>query len=400
MRSAEIMETTETYGAHNYHPLPVVISRAEGIWVEDCDGDKYMDMLSAYSALNHGHRHPAIIQAMMDQLQKVTLTSRAFYNDQLGPLCEQLAVFCHMDMVLPMNTGAEAVETALKTARKWGYRVKGVPEDQAEIIACANNFHGRTVTIISFSTESLYKKDFGPFTPGFQVIPYGDLDALTRAVTPRTVGFLVEPIQGEGGVIIPPDGYLKGAMDICRQNGVLLMMDEIQTGLCRTGKRFACDYEDVQPDMLIIGKALGGGVYPISAVVSDKEYLGLLQPGEHGSTFGGNPLACAVARVALNVLVDDKLDERAFALGQYFMKGLRAIPSPHVKEIRGRGLLVGAELHSGARGARRFCEALMQKGLLCKETHENVIRFAPPLIIEKPDLDWALERIHDVLTTL
>ncbi len=392
--SSDIISITEKYGAHNYHPLPIVIHRAEGIWVEDPEGNRYMDMLSAYSALNQGHRHPKIIAALKDQADKVTLTSRAFHNDKLGPFYEKVAGLTNKEMVLPMNSGAEAVETAVKAARRWAYDVKGVADNQAEIIVCANNFHGRTVTIISMSSADEYKRGFGPLTPGFKVIPYGDIDALKAAITSNTAAFLVEPIQGEAGINIPPEGYLKAAADLCRENNVLFIADEIQTGFGRTGKLFACEWENVVPDMYIMGKALGGGVFPISAVAANHDVLGVFEPGSHGSTFGGNPLACAVAIAALDVIVEEQLAERSLELGQYFLSKLQTIQNPHIKEIRGRGLFIGVELDTAA---RPYCEALMQKGLLCKETHENVIRFAPPLIITKDELDDAFDRIQNVL---
>ena len=397
MNSKEIIEMTEKYGAHNYHPLPIVISRAEGIWVYDPEGKKYIDMLSAYSALNQGHRHPRIVKALKDQADKVTLTSRAFYNDQLGPFCKELADICGMEMVLPMNSGAEAVETAIKAARKWGYTVKKVPHDKAEIIVCHDNFHGRTTTIVGFSSEDQYREGFGPFTPGFVMVPYGDTKAFKKAVNKNTVGFLFEPIQGEAGVINPPAGYLKETYKICKENNVLFMDDEIQTGLGRTGKMFCLDHEGIKPDMYIIGKALGGGFIPISAVVADKDILGVFNPGDHGSTFGGNPLACAVAREALKVIVDEKLVEKSNEMGSYFMKKLRDLNSKLVKEVRGAGLLIGVVLEDAAGGARKYCERLKEEGLICKETHVNVIRFAPPLIIKKEDIDWAIERITKVL---
>ena len=397
MNSKDYIALEEEYGAHNYHPLDVVITRGEGVWVYDVDGNKYLDCLSAYSALNQGHVHPRILNALLEQAKKVTLTSRAFRNDQLPLLYKELSEMTGYEMSLPMNSGAEAVETALKLARKWAYRVKGVPRHQAEIITAAGNFHGRTTTLISFSTDPLYRDDFGPFTPGFVTVPYGDASAVEKAINKNTAAVMIEPIQGEGGVIIPPAGYLKKVSEICRKNNVLFVADEIQTGLGRTGKLFACEHEGVRPDMMIVGKALGGGFYPVSAVLADKPILGLFTPGEHGSTFGGNPLAAAVARAALAVIRDEKLTERAERLGTYFIEQLAEIPSPHVKEVRGKGLLVGVELKPSAGGARRFCEALQQKGILAKETHENVIRFAPPLIIEKNDIDWALPSIREVL---
>jgi ornithine--oxo-acid transaminase len=397
MNTKEFIAIEEQYGAHNYHPLDVVIERAEGVWVYDVDGKKYLDCLSAYSAVNQGHVHPQILNALLEQAKKVTLTSRAFRNDQLPLLYKELSEMTGYEMSLPMNSGAEAVETALKLARKWAYRVKGVPRHQAEIITAAGNFHGRTISIVTFSTEPLYRDDFGPFTPGFVNVPYGDADAIENAITPNTAAVLLEPIQGEGGVIIPPAGYLKRVAEICRQNNVLLMADEIQTGLGRTGKLFAAQHEDVRPDVTIIGKALAGGFYPVSAVLADEAILGLFTPGEHGSTFGGNPLAAAVARAALRVIRDENLSERSRELGEYFMEQLAEIPSPHVKEVRGKGLLIGVELNPEAKGARRFCEAMQARGILAKETHDNVIRFAPPLVIDKETIDWALPSIRDVL---
>lgn len=389
-----LIELTDKYGANNYHPLPIVISQAEGIWVEDADGNRYMDMLSAYSALNHGHRHPRLIQALKDQADKVTLTSRAFHNDQLGIFYEKVAKLTGKDMVLPMNTGAEAVETAIKAVRRWAYDIKKIPEDQAEIIVCEENFHGRTVTAVSLSSNEEYKRGFGPLTPGFKVIPYGDIEALTKAITPNTAGFLLEPIQGEAGVIVPPEGYLREAYEICKQNLVLFVADEIQTGFGRTGQLFACDWENVKPDMYIMGKALGGGVMPISAVAADQDILGVFEPGSHGSTFGGNPLACAVAITALDVLEEEELPKRSRELGEYFINELRKINHPAIKNIRGKGLFIGMEL---TKAARPYCEALMKEGLLCKETHENTIRFAPPLIITREELDMALEKVRKVL---
>jgi ornithine--oxo-acid transaminase len=394
--SKEIIEVTEKYGANNYHPLPVVIAKAEGIWVEDPEGNRFMDMLSSYSALNQGHRHPKIIQALKDQADRVTLTSRAFHNDQLGIMYKDICELTGMDLVLPMNSGAEAVETAIKAIRKWGYNIKGIKGD-AEIIVCSGNFHGRTTTIISFSSDEEYRKGFGPFTPGFKIIPYGDAEAMEAAITENTCAFMVEPIQGEAGVVIPPKGYLSRCREICDKHNVLLVADEIQTGFGRTGKMFCCQHENVVPDAYIMGKALSGGILPVSAVASKKEVLGVFKPGEHGSTFGGSPLAAAVASAAINVLKDERLDERSAELGAYFMEELKKINSPHVKEIRGSGLFVGVELTDKAGSARPFCEKLKTEGMLCKETHESVIRFAPPLIISKEDLDWALERIRKVL---
>ncbi len=397
MNTKDFIAIEEQYGAHNYHPLDVVIERAEGVWVYDVDGKKYLDCLSAYSAVNQGHVHPQILNALLEQAKKVTLTSRAFRNDQLPLLYKELSEMTGYEMSLPMNSGAEAVETALKLARKWAYQVKGVPRHEAEIITAAGNFHGRTVSIISFSTEPSYRDDFGPFTPGFVNVPYGDVEAIEKAITPNTAAVLLEPIQGEGGVIIPPAGYLRQIAEVCQKNNILLMADEIQTGLGRTGKLFAAQHDDVRPDVMIIGKAMAGGFYPVSAVLADKAILGLFQPGEHGSTFGGNPLAAAVARAALRVLREENLAERSRELGEYFMEQLAEIPSPHVKEVRGKGLLIGVELKPEAKGARRFCEAMQVKGILAKETHDNVIRFAPPLVIDKETIDWALPAIRDVL---
>lgn len=397
MSSKDYIELEEKYGAHNYHPLDVVIEKAEGVWVHDVDGKKYLDCLAAYSAVNQGHCHPRIINALKTQAEKVTLTSRAFRNSQLPLLYKKLNEVTGYEMILPMNSGAEAVETALKAARKWGYRVKGVPENQAEIIVCTNNFAGRTISIVSFSTEAQYKNGFGPFTPGFKVVEYGNVKAMEEAITSNTVAFIFEPIQGEGGVVVPPAGYLKDTYDICKKNNVLYITDEIQSGLGRSGKLFAFEYEDVRPDAVIIGKALSGGCYPVSAVLSNKEVLGVFNPGDHGSTFGGNPLGAAVAIEALNVLIDEKLVENSFELGNYFRDELNKIDSKHIKEVRGKGLFIGVELHEEAKGARRFCEALMQRGILCKETHDNVIRFAPPLVIKKEEIDWALEHIREVL---
>lgn len=397
MDTHDFVELEERYGAHNYHPLDVVIERGEGCWVYDVEGKKYLDCLSAYSALNQGHVHPTILNAMIEQAKKVTLTSRAFRNDQLPLFYREITEMTGYDMVLPMNSGAEAVETAIKLARKWAYCVKGIPRHQAEIIVAAGNFHGRTVSIISFSTEAQYRDDFGPFTPGFTVVPYGDAEAVAKAITPDTAAVLLEPIQGETGVVVPPDGYLRQVMDACRKNNVLFIADEIQTGLGRTGKLFACDHEGVRPDMIVLGKALSGGFYPVSAVLADRPLMSLFTPGDHGSTFGGSPLAAAVARASLKVIREEKLIENAATLGEYFMEQLEEIPSPHVKVVRGRGLLIGVELKREAGGARRFCEALQKKGILAKETHKHVIRFAPPLIITREILDWALPIIRDVL---
>ena len=396
-KTQQIIEITERYGAHNYHPLPVVIERAEGVWVEDPEGRRYLDMLSAYSALNHGHRHPAIVRALKEQLDRVALTSRAFHNDQLGPFMAELADLCGMQMVLPMNTGAEAVETAIKAARKWGYEVKGVPRHQAEIIVCGGNFHGRTVTIVSFSSDGYSRDDFGPFTPGFKVAPYGDVSAIEALMSDNTVAVLVEPIQGEAGVVVPPAGFLSALRSLCTRRRALLILDEIQTGLGRTGKLFAHQHEEAVPDLMTLGKALGGGILPVSAVVGSREVLGLFRPGEHGSTFGGNPLAAAVGRAALRTLVDEKLAERAAEIGAYFKASLCAIDTPAIDHVRGRGLLIGVVLKQGRGGARPYCERLMEVGILCKETHEDVIRFAPPLTITREEIDWALERIAPIL---
>lgn len=400
MTTQDYIKIEEQYGAHNYHPLDVVITKGERVWVYDVDGKKYLDFLSAYSAVNQGHCHPRIINALKTQAEKITLTSRAFRNDQLPLLAKELCELTGYEMMLPMNSGAEAVETAIKMARKWGYKIKGIEEEKAEIIVCSNNFHGRTTTIVSFSTEPQYRDGFGPFTPGFIIIPYNDVEALEKAINKNTVAFLVEPIQGEAGIIIPDEGYLNKTFNICKEANVLFIADEIQTGLGRTGKLFAYEYENIKPDALIIGKALSGGAYPVSAVLSSKEILGVFKPGDHGSTFGGNPLAAAIAREALKVIVEEKLPERSFELGKYFLEKLRTIQSKHIKEIRGKGLFIGIELVPEAGGARRFCEALKEEGLLCKETHENVIRLAPPLVIEKEEIDWAFERIKKVLTEL
>lgn len=401
MHSRDLIEIEDTYGAHNYHPLDIIISKAEGVWVWDVDGNKYMDFLAAYSAVNQGHCHPRILKAMVDQAKRVTLTSRAFRNDQLGSFYKKLSEICEMDVSLPMNTGAEAVETAIKAARKWGYNNKNIPVEKAEIIVCENNFHGRTTTIVGFSTEEEYKEGFGPFTPGFKTISYGDADALRAAINENTVAFLFEPIQGEGGIIIPPDGYLKNVYDICKENNILMIADEIQSGLGRTGKLFAYQHEaDVKPDIIIIGKALSGGFYPVSAALSSKEIMDVFKPGTHGSTFGGNPLACAIASEALDVINEENLVERSAELGEYLMDLLLSIDTKYIKEIRGRGLWVGIELKKEAGGARRFCEALIQEGLLCKETHEHVIRLAPPLVISKEEINWAYARIEKVLENL
>jgi len=397
LRTQDYIALEDRYNAHNYQPLDVVITRAEGVWVWDVEGRKYLDCLSAYSAINQGHCHPRIVQAMVEQAQRLALTSRAFRNDQLPLLAKELCELTGYEMMLPMNSGAEAVETAIKAARKWGYVVKGVADDRAEIIVCTGNFHGRTITIITFSPEEEYRDGFGPFTPGFKLIPYGDADALERAITSNTVAFLFEPMQGEGGVVVPPEGYVQRARDICTRHNVLMIADEIQTGLGRTGKLLACEHEGVRPDVVTLGKALSGGMYPVSAVLSSREVLGVFGPGDHGSTFGGNPLACAVAREALKVIVDEHLCERAAELGDYLLARLREIQSPHVALCRGKGLLVGIVLKPEAGGARRFCEALKERGVLAKDTHGTVIRLAPPLIITKEELDWMLERIAGVL---
>ena len=397
MNTQGYIELEDKYGAHNYKPLSVVISEGKGVWVWDVEGKKYLDCLSAYSAVNQGHCHPHIVKAMVDQAQKIALTSRAFRNDKLGLLYKKLVDLTGYERVLPMNSGAEAVESAIKVARKWAYVTKGVPKYEAEIIVAAGNFHGRTVTIVSFSTEDFYREAFGPFTPGFKIVTYGDIEEMKSAITPNTAAVMLEPIQGENGVVLPPDGYLKAVADLCKENNVLFIADEIQTGLCRTGKWFASQHEGVRPDVTVIGKALSGGMYPVSAVLADDAVLGLFLPGEHGSTFGGSPLAAAVAVAALEVLDEEHLADRATELGNYFMSKLREIEAPMVKEIRGRGLLIGVELRPEAGGARRYCEMLQEAGILAKETHDQVIRFAPPLIIEKETLAWAIEVIADVL---
>lgn len=397
MDTQEYIEIEERFGAHNYYPLDVVITRGEGVWVYDVDGNRYLDCLSAYSALNQGHVHPKILASMLEQTKQLTLTSRAFRNDQLPLFYQELCALTGYEMALPMNSGAEAVETALKLARKWAYQVKGIPRYQAEIITCQNNFHGRTISIISFSSEPLYRDDFGPFTPGFVLVPFGDAQAIAKAITPNTAAVMLEPIQGEAGVNIPPRGYLKQVRDLCTENNVLFMADEIQTGLGRTGKLFACDHEHVRPDLVIIGKALSGGFYPVSAVVGSARLLGLFKAGEHGSTFGGNPLGMAVARAAMRVLIEEDMIANSAKMGEYFYEQLAEISSPHVKEVRGKGLMIGVELFPEAGGARRFCEALMGGGILAKETHRNVIRFTPPLIIDRETLDWAIPRIRQVL---
>ncbi|MBK8662647.1 MAG: ornithine--oxo-acid transaminase [Ignavibacteriales bacterium] len=397
MNTKDYIALEEQYGAHNYHPLDVVIDRAEGVYMWDVDGKKYLDCLAAYSAVNQGHCHPRIIGALKEQASKVTLTSRAFRNDQLPLLAKELCEMTGYAMMLPMNSGAEAVETALKAARKWGHKVKGISEDKGTILTCTNNFSGRTISIVSFSTEEQYKDGFGPFTPGFQNVEYGDIESLKAAINEDTIAFLIEPIQGEAGIIIPPDGYLKEAFELCKKHNVLFIADEIQSGLGRSGKLFAFEYDNIRPDVVIIGKALSGGCYPVSAVLSDREVLGVFNPGDHGSTFGGNPLGAAVARESLKVLIEEKLVENSFELGNYFRAQLNEIPSKHVKLIRGKGLFIGVELHEEAGGARRFCEALAERGILCKETHTHVIRFAPPLVIKKEQIDEALVKIKEVL---
>jgi ornithine--oxo-acid transaminase len=391
--SQNIIKQTEQFGARNYHPLPIVLSKGKGVWVWDPEGTKYLDMLSAYSALNQGHCHPKIVKALKDQAECITLTSRAFHNDQLGLFYEKVVSLTKKDMVLPMNTGAEAVETAVKAARRWAYEKKGVPADQAEIIVCENNFHGRTMTAVSLSSNQEYKRGFGPMLPGIKVVPYGDIEALRKAITPHTAAFLVEPIQGEAGVILPPEGFLAEANKLCKEQQVLFIADEIQSGLGRSGKVFACDWDDVIPDMYILGKALGGGVMPISVVAGDQDVLGVFDPGSHGSTFGGNPLACAVSVASIDVLLDEKLVDNSDQLGQYFVSKLQTLDVPVIKEIRGKGLFIGVEL---TEAARPYCERLKEQGLLCKETHENVIRFAPPLVITREEIDWAFERIQTI----
>jgi ornithine--oxo-acid transaminase len=397
MNQQDYLVEVEQFSANNYHPLPIVLSRGEGSWVWDVDGRKYLDCLAAYSAVNQGHRHPAIVAAAKAQLDRLTLTSRAFHNDAMGPFLHQLCELAGYEKALPMNTGAEAVETAIKAVRRWAYRHKGVAPDAAEIIVCSNNFHGRTTTIVSFSTEAAYKDDFGPFTPGFVTVPYGDSAALTRAITPNTAAVLIEPLQGEGGVIVPPDGYLTAVAEACSTNNVLFVADEIQTGLGRTGKMFCCDWEGVRPDVLLLGKALGGGVYPVSAMLADATVMDVFQPGDHGSTFGGNPLAAAVGMASLDVLVDERLPQRARDLGTWLVEQLQGLDSPHVQEIRGRGLMIGIEIKVESGTARPFCEALQARGILAKETHEQVVRLAPPLTVDRVDLEWALDQVREVL---
>jgi ornithine--oxo-acid transaminase len=395
METQRYLEEAERYSAHNYHPLPVVLTRGEGIWVWDVEGNRYLDMLSAYSAVNQGHAHPKIVQALIDQARRLPLTSRAFHNDRMGPFLRRLCEISGYEQALPMNTGAEAVETAIKAVRKWGYEVQGVPADRAEILTFAGNFHGRTTTIISFSSEELYKQGFGPLTPGFRILPYGDLDAVRQAIGENTVGILVEPIQGEAGVVVPPGGFMSGLRELCDEHGAALIADEIQTGLGRTGRLFASEWDGVRPDVMIVGKALGGGVYPVSAIMADREIMSVFTPGSHGSTFGGNPLGAAVGLAALDVIVEEKLPERADELGRWFMEELRRIESPAIQEVRGRGLMIGVVLNGPA---RPYCEALKERGMLAKETHENVVRFAPPLIIEKEELESMIPAIRDVLS--
>jgi ornithine--oxo-acid transaminase len=385
-------------GAHNYKPIDVVLTRGEGVWVWDVDGNRYLDCLAAYSAVNQGHCHPRILKAMTDQARRLTLTSRAFHNDQLAPFYEEICALTNTSKVLPMNSGAEAVESAIKCVRKWGYEVKGVPDGAAEIIVARDNFHGRTLGIVGFSTDPAARRHFGPFAPGFKVVDFGDAEALEAAITPNTVAFLVEPIQGEAGVIIPPEGYLKAVRDTCRRHNVMLILDEIQTGLGRTGKLLAEEHEGVEADLTLVGKALSGGYYPISAVLSNSEVLSVLRPGQHGSTFGGNPLACAVAREAMKVLVEEGMIENSAAQGAYFLDGLRSIRNNAIKEVRGRGLMLAVEFHPEAGGARRYCEALKANGVLAKETHEHTIRFAPPLVITRDQVDWALGISEKILT--
>lgn len=391
------LEEAERWSARNYLPLPVVLDRGEGAWVWDVEGNRYLDMLSAYSALNQGHRHPEIVAAARAQMERLTLTSRAFHNDQMGPFLRELCEAAGYDAALPMNTGAEAVETAVKMVRKWGYQTRGIPADRAEIVVCEDNFHGRTTTIVGFSSEEQYREGFGPFTPGFKIVPYGDLDALRQALGPDTAGFLVEPVQGEAGVVVPPDGYLAAAAALCRDEGVAFVADEIQTGLGRTGRLFCCEWEGVRPDVLVVGKALGGGVYPVSAVIADSEFMDVFRPGDHGSTFGGNPLGAAVGRASLRVVLEEDLSRRSDELGSWFMEQLRAIPSPHVEEVRGKGLMIGVAIRESSGPARPFCEALQKRGILAKETHEQVVRFAPPLTVERSQLQDALVEIAAVL---
>lgn len=401
MKAKDYVELEKAYGAHNYHPLPVVISKAKGVWAWDVEGKKYVDMLSSYSAINQGHLHERIVKAAVDQLGRVSLTSRAFSNDRMGPFLKKLCEVAGMEMALPMNTGAEAVETAIKLARRWSYQNREIPEDKGEIIVCEHNFHGRTTTIISFSSDPGSRKGYGPFTPGFATIPYNDLRGFEAAIDKNTIGILVEPIQGEAGINIPSQGYLRGLRRICDEKGLLLILDEIQTGFCRTGKMFAFQHEDIKPDILCVGKALGGGLYPVSAALASKEVMAAFTPGSHGSTFGGNPLACAIADASLDVLVEERLAGRATEMGEYFMKQLRAVRSKKIKEVRGKGLLIGVECHlEPGETVRPICERLMEKGVLAKDTHEKTIRFAPPLVITKDEIDWAMERIRSVFAEL
>ncbi|MDO7270204.1 ornithine--oxo-acid transaminase [Shouchella clausii] len=394
-KSDHIMEQTNAYGAHNYHPLPVVIAEAEGVWVKDPEGNKYMDMLSAYSALNQGHRHPKIIQALKEQADKVTLTSRAFHNDQLGPWTKRVAELTGKDKVLPMNTGVEAVETAIKAARRWAYEVKGVEENKAEIIAAKGNFHGRTLNAVSLSNDPGATKHYGPFVPGIKKVAYGNVEAIREAITPNTAAMIIEPIQGEAGIIIPPEGYLQAVRNLCTENDILFIADEVQTGFARTGKMFACEWENVVPDIYVMGKAMGGGVFPVSAIAADKDIMDVFTPGSHGSTFGGNPLACAVSLAAIEVIEEENLVKKSLELGEYFTTALRAIDNDDLTAIRARGLFIGVEFNHPV---RKYCEQLKEAGVLCKETHENTIRFAPPLVITKEELDWAIEKINYVLS--
>jgi len=397
LKAKDYIDLEQKYGAHNYHPLPVVISKAKGVWVWDVNGKKYIDMLSSYSAINQGHLNDRIVKAAIDQLQRVSLTSRAFSNDRMGSFLKKLCEVSGMEMALPMNTGAEAVETSIKMARRYGHQRKGIPEDKGEIIVCENNFHGRTTTIISFSSDEDSRKGFGPFAPGFVTIPYNDIEAFKKALNKNTIGILVEPIQGEAGINVPSPGYIKELRRICTERGILLMLDEIQTGFCRTGKMFCFEHEGVKPDILMVGKALGGGLYPVSAALANREVMSVFTPGSHGSTFGGNPLACAIGEESLNVLIDEKLAERASEMGAYFVKRLRELKSTRIKDIRAKGLLIGVEfvLRPGET-VRPICEKLMEKGVLAKDTHEKTIRFAPPLVITREEVDWAIERIREV----
>ena len=397
-RTGEFIQEVDRWSAHNYGPLPVVLERGEGVWVWDVEGRKYLDMLAAYSAVNQGHRHPRIIEALEEQAGRLTLTSRAFHNDRMGPFLHELCEATGFDRALPMNTGAEAVETAIKAARKWGYEVKGVPDDRAEIIVCANNFHGRTTTIVGFSSEDQYRAGFGPFAPGFVTIPYGDSDALERAITDETVGFLVEPIQGEGGIVVPPDGYMSTVHEICRERGVLVLNDEIQTGLGRTGKLFCGDWDGTRGDVLIVGKALGGGVFPVSAILANDDVMDVFHPGDHGSTFGGNPLGAAVGQASLAVTLEEGLADRSLELGTWLHERLSDIDSPHIAEVRGRGLMLGIEIRGESGPARPFCDALMERGILCNDTHHQVIRIAPPLVVTREILEQALSAITEVVS--